>query len=158
MVKEIASEVNDKRKKLLGLLTRDDYKDRLTRFGWTYIQTLLEKQGKEVGTDLTQRKKRVIRDILKAYRKTAQNIAKYQWKLFLQTGSVNRKANIKHIQSELSDKSSPSVPLIGSCLYGLRRRISSNLSASRMRRGWGTRHSSAARSRRSFRELQAVRG
>ncbi|MCS7232361.1 MAG: IS607 family transposase [Elusimicrobiota bacterium] len=54
-VKEIGSGVNDKRKKLMEVLQRDDYdillvehKDRLTRFGFNYLQILLQKQGKIV--------------------------------------------------------------------------------------------------------------
>jgi predicted site-specific integrase-resolvase len=48
VVKEIGSGVNDRREKLLKLFQRDDYmvehKDRLTRFGFNYIEVLLEKQ------------------------------------------------------------------------------------------------------------------
>jgi len=53
VVKEIASGVNDSRPKLLSLLkdtsiTRIvvEHKDRLTRFGFRYIETLLETQGR----------------------------------------------------------------------------------------------------------------
>jgi len=53
VVKEIASGVNDSRPKLLSLLkdtsiTRIvvEHRDRLTRFGFHYIQTLLEAQGR----------------------------------------------------------------------------------------------------------------
>jgi putative resolvase len=52
VVKEIASGVNDSRPKLLSLLkdtsiTRIviEHKDRLTRFGFRYLETLLETQG-----------------------------------------------------------------------------------------------------------------
>jgi predicted site-specific integrase-resolvase len=55
IVKEVGSGVNDNRKKLLELLNDNDcgiivveHKDRLTRFGFNYIQTLLNKQGREV--------------------------------------------------------------------------------------------------------------
>ncbi len=55
VVKEIGSGVNDKRKKLIEVLSRDDYdvllvehRDRLTRFGFNYIQTLLGKLGKRI--------------------------------------------------------------------------------------------------------------
>ncbi|MCS6958060.1 MAG: hypothetical protein RMK75_06355, partial [Aquificaceae bacterium] len=58
----------------------------------------------EVCTDLTERKKSVIRNLLADYRKTTKKIASYQWKLFFQTGSFNRKANIKHVQSDLSER------------------------------------------------------
>jgi putative resolvase len=55
IVKEIASGVNDSRPKLLGLLkdtriTRIvvEHKDRLTRFGFRYLETLLETQGRTI--------------------------------------------------------------------------------------------------------------
>jgi putative resolvase len=55
LVKEIGSGVNDNRPKLLSLL-RDplitrvvvEHKDRLTRFGFRYIETLLEIQGRTI--------------------------------------------------------------------------------------------------------------
>ncbi len=55
VVKEIASGVNDSRPKLLSLL-RDtsitrivvEHRDRLTRFGFHYIETLLETQGRTI--------------------------------------------------------------------------------------------------------------
>lgn len=54
-VKEIASGMNDNRTKLIKLLFQDDWdvlivenKDRLTRFGFNYIKTLLEKNQKEL--------------------------------------------------------------------------------------------------------------
>jgi predicted site-specific integrase-resolvase len=55
IVKEVGSGVNDNRKKLLKLLQKNDYgillvehKDRLTRFGFSYIETLLEDKGIKV--------------------------------------------------------------------------------------------------------------
>lgn len=52
---EIGSGVNDKRPKLEKLLTETNYskiivehKDRLTRFGFNYIETLLNNRGKEI--------------------------------------------------------------------------------------------------------------
>jgi putative resolvase len=55
IVKEIASGVNDSRPKLLALLkdpqtTRIvvEHKDRLTRFGFRYLETLLEIQGRTI--------------------------------------------------------------------------------------------------------------
>ena len=52
IVKEIGSGVNDKRKKLQKILTNDkitciivEHKDRLTRFGFNYIETLLQRNG-----------------------------------------------------------------------------------------------------------------
>jgi predicted site-specific integrase-resolvase len=52
VVKEIGSGINDKRKKLLKLLSNDkitciivEHKDRLTRFGFNYIETLLKRNG-----------------------------------------------------------------------------------------------------------------
>ncbi|MCX8060214.1 MAG: transposase, partial [Aquificaceae bacterium] len=58
----------------------------------------------EVYTDPTENKKAVIRNLLTSYRKTAKKIASYQWKLFFQSGAFNRKANIKHVQSDLSER------------------------------------------------------
>jgi putative resolvase len=55
VIKEIASGVNESRPKLLSLLkdtsiTRIvvEHKDRLTRFGFPYIETLLETQGRTI--------------------------------------------------------------------------------------------------------------
>lgn len=55
IVKEVGSGVNDNRKKLLKLLQKNDYgilivehKDRLTRFGFNFIKTLLEDKGVKV--------------------------------------------------------------------------------------------------------------
>lgn len=55
VVKEIASGVNDSRPKLLGLLKDPqakrivvEHKDRLTRFGFRYLETLLEIQGRTI--------------------------------------------------------------------------------------------------------------
>ena len=52
MIKEIGSGVNDNRKKLNKLLALDEplhivveHKDRLTRFGFNYIETLIESKG-----------------------------------------------------------------------------------------------------------------
>ena len=55
VVKEIGSGINDKRPKLLALLKDPSYdliliehKDRLTRFGFNYIETLLNNQGRSI--------------------------------------------------------------------------------------------------------------
>jgi len=55
-VKEIASGVNDSRPKLLSLLKDGsitlivvEHKDRLTHFGFRYIETLLSLQGRAIG-------------------------------------------------------------------------------------------------------------
>src|SRR6266849_4745578 len=55
VVKEIASGVNDSRPKLLSLLKDTsithiviEHKDRLTRFGFGYLETLLETQGRTI--------------------------------------------------------------------------------------------------------------
>ncbi len=55
VVKEIASGVNDSRPKLLALLKDSsitllvvEHKDRLTRFGFRYVETLLEIQGRKI--------------------------------------------------------------------------------------------------------------
>lgn len=52
IVKETGSGLNDNRKKLMSLLSKDDYeilivehKDRLARFGTAYIELLLKKSG-----------------------------------------------------------------------------------------------------------------
>lgn len=55
VVKEVGSGVNDGRKQFLSLLTDDgvdiivvEHKDRATRFGFNYIQRLLESQGRSI--------------------------------------------------------------------------------------------------------------
>ena len=55
VIKEIASGVNDSRPKLLSLLKDTsitllvvEHRDRLTRFGFHYIETLLETQGRQI--------------------------------------------------------------------------------------------------------------
>jgi putative resolvase len=55
VVKEVGSGVNDGRKKLLALLADPtvtviviEHKDRLTRFGFKYIETLLAMQGRSL--------------------------------------------------------------------------------------------------------------
>jgi len=55
VVREIGSGVNDVRPKLIKLLKSKDYKilivehkDRLTRFGFNYLQLLAEEQGKKI--------------------------------------------------------------------------------------------------------------
>lgn len=55
ITQEVGSDVNDKRKKLEKLLQSDDWnvlvvehKDRLTRFGFNYINALVEKAGKRI--------------------------------------------------------------------------------------------------------------
>jgi putative resolvase len=54
-VREIASGVNDRRPKLLALLEDPtitcivvEHKDRLTRFGFVYLETLLRQQGRQI--------------------------------------------------------------------------------------------------------------
>jgi putative resolvase len=54
-VKEVGSGVNDGRRKLLALLADPtvtvivvEHKDRLTRFGFKYIETLLAMQGRSI--------------------------------------------------------------------------------------------------------------
>lgn len=53
--KEVGSGMNDSRRQLLKILERNDWnilvvenKDRLTRFGFNYIEKLLNKQGKKI--------------------------------------------------------------------------------------------------------------
>ena len=55
IVKEVASGVNDARPKLLTLLEDQtitlivvEHKDRLTRFGFRYLDTLLKSQGRSI--------------------------------------------------------------------------------------------------------------
>jgi len=55
VVKEVGSGVNDDRKKLKKLLESDswgtivvEHKDRLTRFGFNYIELLLNKEGRKI--------------------------------------------------------------------------------------------------------------
>ena len=54
VVKEIASGMSDNRPKLIRLLESDasrivvEHKDRLTRFGFNYIETLIRQQGREL--------------------------------------------------------------------------------------------------------------
>ncbi len=55
VVKEVGSGVNDRRKKLLAILADPtitiivvEHKDRLTRFGFKYIETLLALQGRSI--------------------------------------------------------------------------------------------------------------
>lgn len=55
VVKEVGSGVNDNRRKLIDVLTRDDYslivvehKDRLSRVGFNYIKVLLNNHGKDI--------------------------------------------------------------------------------------------------------------
>lgn len=55
VVKEVGSGINDNRKKLKKLLEADDWgiiivehKDRLTRFGFNYIEILLNKEGRKI--------------------------------------------------------------------------------------------------------------
>ena len=55
VIKEVGSGVNDNRKKLKKLLESEDWgtvivehKDRLTRFGFNYIEILLNKEGRKI--------------------------------------------------------------------------------------------------------------
>jgi putative resolvase len=55
VVKEVGSGVNDHRPKLIALLKNPgaativvEHKDRLTRFGFNYLETLLEQQGRSI--------------------------------------------------------------------------------------------------------------
>lgn len=73
VVKEIASSVNDSRPKLLALLkdtsiTRIvvEHRDRLTRFGFHYLETLLEAQGRtiEVVNEASNDKEDLIADLV----------------------------------------------------------------------------------------------
>ncbi len=58
----------------------------------------------EVLCPMTKKKASVISKVIRLYRKTAKVIANFQWSLFFKTGSFNRKANIKHLISPLSER------------------------------------------------------
>lgn len=60
-------------------------------------------------TDLTEKKKAIILDILKSYRKTAEKIAKYQWNLFFKTGRIDKFAKLKEIETDLINKYKPEI-------------------------------------------------
>lgn len=70
---EVGSGLNDQRQKLLDLLKKDNYeillvehKDRLTRFGFNYIETLLERNNQriEVINVATEEKEDLINDLV----------------------------------------------------------------------------------------------
>lgn len=70
---EVASGLNDKRPKLEKLLKSDNYeillvehKDRLTRFGFNYIETLLERNNQriEVVDETSEEKEDLINDLI----------------------------------------------------------------------------------------------
>lgn len=70
---EVASGLNDKRPKLEGLLKQDNYKillvehkDKLTRFGFNYIEVLLNRQGQriEVINEVKEEKEDLINDLV----------------------------------------------------------------------------------------------
>jgi resolvase domain protein len=70
---EVSSGLNDKRPKLEGLLKQDNYKillvehkDRLTRFGFNYIEVLLNRQGQriEVINEVKEEKEDLINDLV----------------------------------------------------------------------------------------------
>lgn len=72
-VKEIASGINDQRPKFTKILKRHDYdillsehRDRLTRFDFNYIQTLLNNQGikVEVINEITDQKQEMMDDFI----------------------------------------------------------------------------------------------
>ncbi len=100
VVKEIASGVNDSRPKLLSLL-RDtsitllvvEHRDRLTRFGFHYIETLLETQGRkiEVVNATENNKEDLIADLVaivycKRYHKSGSSLNKVSLLAFTRTG------------------------------------------------------------------------
>jgi len=72
-VSEIGSGINDNRKKLMSLLSDKsittiivEHKDRLTRFGFNYIKTLLENEGRniEVINEVDNDKQDLIQDFI----------------------------------------------------------------------------------------------
>ncbi|SNZ14670.1 hypothetical protein [Hydrogenobacter hydrogenophilus] len=58
-----------------------------------------------------------IKALFKPAKQTAQAIEHYQWQVFFRTGSFNRKANIKHIQSKLSERYKYTIPVSLSSAY-----------------------------------------
>ena len=84
----------------------------------------------QVSCPLTKRKKDIIKKLLIEYRKTAKAIASYQWFLFFTQGSFNRKANIKHLRSNLSERYKYTiqyhvvVPVLDSFISNLKNRFS----------------------------------
>jgi predicted site-specific integrase-resolvase len=55
VIEEFGSGINDQKPKLITMLKKDDFtkivvehKDRLTRFGFNYLETLLNVHGKEI--------------------------------------------------------------------------------------------------------------
>jgi predicted site-specific integrase-resolvase len=73
IVKEVGSGVNDTRPKLTKLLKNKNYKillvehkDRLTRFGFNYIQLFVEEQGKkiEVVNNVNDEKEDLVQDLV----------------------------------------------------------------------------------------------
>ena len=73
IIKEVGSGVNDTRRLFLKLLTREDYgkivvehKDRLTRFGFLALKTLLEKSGRtiEVVNEKEDAKEDLVEDLV----------------------------------------------------------------------------------------------
>ncbi len=83
----------------------------------------------EVGPPLTNKKLSIIKDILREYRKTTKDIANYQWILFFKNGSFNRKANIKHVKSNISERYKHTiqyhvvVPMLDSFVSNLKNRF-----------------------------------
>lgn len=71
VVSEVGSGLNDRRKKLQKILSEDvnivvEHKDRLTRFGFEYLKTLLNKQGREiiVINEVTEDKQDLMQDLI----------------------------------------------------------------------------------------------
>lgn len=73
VIEEIGSGINDKRPKLIALLEKDNFtkivvehKDRLTRFGFNYLQTLLNLHNKtiEVVNNVNSDKEDLIQDFI----------------------------------------------------------------------------------------------
>ncbi|RUM49796.1 MAG: transposase [Hydrogenothermus sp.] len=54
--------------------------------------------------DANKGKIETVKQILKEYRKTAQDISKLQWQIFFKEGKFNKNQNIKHISSKLSER------------------------------------------------------
>jgi predicted site-specific integrase-resolvase len=102
-IKEVASGMNDNRPKLIKLLQVNDWdvlvvehKDRLTRFGFNYIETLLETKGKQilvVNNSSTDEKTDLVSDLVSI-------IYSFSARLYGQRSAKNKREKITKILEE----------------------------------------------------------
>jgi putative resolvase len=107
-VTEIGSGVNDNRKKLTKLLKSDnwgtlivEHKDRLTRFGFNYIEILLNKEGRkiEVVNLAEDEKSDLVQDLISI-------IYSFSAKIYgLRRSKRNTEKIIKFLESKKDDQS-----------------------------------------------------